>query len=298
MKTILRILAVLSICGVALAQQSYVKYQDSPGANPRWVRGPAFTDLAWTNSQGVIQPISTNAFKIDQFGGLSIGQTGYVGLASSAGQTLVGWRFTNDNLASGLSIGVSDNASAANYGTFYLDAYVDYKIDFGWIQLTNGTYTEIAGLVPEAYLWAYTGDTELWELEPSSSASSRSYLFNTLLFHTSGNLVEFQNDDTNKVWITHSGTLASINGFASYASAGAAPTAITFPVSDANWTNTTGVNIELYIDNVGITGTAIKKNGTTILSGIITGYTMLMGPGDYFSETYSIGTPTARYSKF
>lgn len=87
-------------------------------------------------------------------------------------------------------------------------------------------------------------------------------------------------------------------GVASGASGGAAPTGITFPASTVNWTNTVGVNIELYLDNIGVTGTAITKNGTQILGGLITGYSMLLGPGDYFSETYSAGTPTAKYSKF
>ncbi len=86
------------------------------------------------------------------------------------------------------------------------------------------------------------------------------------------------------------------NGFVATATSGA-PTAITFPASDTPWTNTTGVIIELYIDNVGITGTAIKKNGVQILGGLITGYTLMLRPGDYFSETYTIGTPSAKYSK-
>lgn len=77
-----------------------------------------------------------------------------------------------------------------------------------------------------------------------------------------------------------------------------APTAITFPASTVNWTNTTGRRIELYIDNTGVTGTALKKNGTTVLAGVILGYTLILSPGDYFSQTYSAGTPTAAYNKF
>lgn len=77
---------------------------------------------------------------------------------------------------------------------------------------------------------------------------------------------------------------------------GTGPTSITFPASTVNWTNTTTTSIELYIDNVGITGTAITKNGTQILGGLITGYTMILVPGDYFSETYTIGSPTAKYN--
>jgi hypothetical protein len=75
-----------------------------------------------------------------------------------------------------------------------------------------------------------------------------------------------------------------------------APTAITFPSSDVPWTNNTGRRIEVYIDNTGITGTAVKKNGTTILAGLIQGYTLVLRPKEYFSETYTIGTPVAVYS--
>jgi len=77
-------------------------------------------------------------------------------------------------------------------------------------------------------------------------------------------------------------------------------TAITFPATTVNWTNNAAntaspaCNIYLHINNVGVTGTALIKNGTTLSSALIAGDMILpMKPGDYFSETYTVGTPTA-----
>jgi hypothetical protein len=77
-----------------------------------------------------------------------------------------------------------------------------------------------------------------------------------------------------------------------------APTAISFPATTVNWTNPLPCTIELYIDNNGITGTTIKKNGTQIFGGLTTLVDVTIGlqVGEYFSETYTIGTPTARFS--
>jgi hypothetical protein len=79
-----------------------------------------------------------------------------------------------------------------------------------------------------------------------------------------------------------------------------APTAITFPATTVNWTNTQSFKIVVYIDNAGVTGTTIKKNGATISSTLMTTgmATIDLQSGDYFSETYTIGTPTAKWSPF
>lgn len=72
---------------------------------------------------------------------------------------------------------------------------------------------------------------------------------------------------------------------------------IAFPSNGANWTNTTGMNMELYISNVGVTSTVLKKNGTTIVPsgglGVLGDAVLNLGPSDYFSESYSGGSPTA-----
>jgi len=90
----------------------------------------------------------------------------------------------------------------------------------------------------------------------------------------------------------------SSNGVYSLASNLVAPTAITFPNSTVNWTNPLNCNIELYIDNTAVTGTAIKKNGTQIFGGLSNDVVMHLQPGEYFSETYSVGTPSATFSPF
>lgn len=73
--------------------------------------------------------------------------------------------------------------------------------------------------------------------------------------------------------------------------------AIIFPATTVNWTNTFRYNIIMYIDNTGVTGSVVKKNSTTIASSILAGdlVTMPMKPGDYFSETYTVGTPTGNW---
>jgi len=90
----------------------------------------------------------------------------------------------------------------------------------------------------------------------------------------------------------------SSNGIYSLVSNLVAPTAITFPNSTVNWTNPLNCNIELYIDNTAVTGTAIKKNGTQIFGGLSNDVTMHLQPGEFFSETYSVGTPSATFSPF
>lgn len=99
--------------------------------------------------------------------------------------------------------------------------------------------------------------------------------------------------------VSSSGLFAATNGFATYRSNGLPLTAITFPASGVNWTNNAAntaspvCNIDLHINNNGITGTAIIKNGTTLSTILLTSdYILPMKPGDYFSETYTLGTPT------
>jgi hypothetical protein len=92
-----------------------------------------------------------------------------------------------------------------------------------------------------------------------------------------------------------SGTVTSTNGFASYSSNTLALASISFPATTVPWTNNFGKNIFVFIDNAGVTGTALKINGTQIASSLlVTGDTMIpLQPGEYFSETYTIGTPAA-----
>jgi hypothetical protein len=87
-------------------------------------------------------------------------------------------------------------------------------------------------------------------------------------------------------------------GFASARQNRSAPVAITFPGSSVNWTNPLPVNIQVYIDNAGATGTAINKNGTKIFSTLSPDVTINLQPGETFSETYTAGTPSAKYSPF
>lgn len=94
------------------------------------------------------------------------------------------------------------------------------------------------------------------------------------------------------------GVSESQKGFSSLRSNLLAPTAITFPATTVNWTNTQTVNIVVYIDNTAVTGTAIKQNGTTIFSGLSADVTLMLQPNETFSETYTVGTPSATWKPF
>lgn len=88
----------------------------------------------------------------------------------------------------------------------------------------------------------------------------------------------------------YGGATAGLSGFA------VAPTAITFPATTVNWTNNLGRSIVLYIDNAAVTATTLKKNGQQIAAGISSNCIPLaLKIGDYFSQTYSAGSPTARW---
>ena len=94
------------------------------------------------------------------------------------------------------------------------------------------------------------------------------------------------------------GVASFTNGVASYRSNAIAPTSITAPLTTVNWTNTINVNIQVYIDNSGVTGTAIKKNGTQIFSSLVGDVTLGLQPGEYMSLTYTLGTPVITWSPF
>ncbi len=74
------------------------------------------------------------------------------------------------------------------------------------------------------------------------------------------------------------------------------PSSLTFPSSGDSWTNELDCNIEVYIDNFGVTGTSLNKNGAQICGGVPQFMSFGLQPGEYFSETYTIGTPSATYS--
>jgi len=95
-------------------------------------------------------------------------------------------------------------------------------------------------------------------------------------------------------------TITATNGISGLCSNLLASTSITFPATTVNWTNPLPVSILLYIVNTGVTGTVLKKNGSQISSTLTTtGMTTLgLQVGEYFSETYTVGTPTATYHPF
>jgi hypothetical protein len=112
-------------------------------------------------------------------------------------------------------------------------------------------------------------------------------------------ILDSGNMQINSTNVLFSGAVVVTNGIASYVSNTLPLTSISFPASTVNWTNTLGKNIYVFINNAGVTGT-LSINGTQIASTLlVTGDTMIpLQPGEYFSETYSGGTPTAVWKPF
>lgn len=122
---------------------------------------------------------------------------------------------------------------------------------------------------------------------------------------TNGGFVVVSNDASLKIngslKVTGSGTngmdyIVLTNGWTSIRSNLLAPTSITAPATTVNWTNPIDSTIEVYIDNSGVTGTAIKKNNTTIFTSLVGDVTIGLQSGEYISLTYTIGTPSIKWS--
>jgi len=105
-------------------------------------------------------------------------------------------------------------------------------------------------------------------------------------------LNQFTNNPISMTNMVFANNLYMSNGYPAQASG---PALISFPNTTVNWTNLFGIPIVLYVDNTGVTGTVIKKNGQQIFGTVFaTDYSLEFKPLDYFSETYTVGTPTAR----
>lgn len=189
------------------------------------------------------------------------------------------------------------NGTYNSYGTFYVGAGAPMAINVGGSIGLGG----LNGSAQYAFA-KITGKKE------NSSADLRGYLSfevandssipEKMRISSTGNVGIGTNAPSERLEINGnfraSGTVTA-SGFVSTASNTLALASISFPNTTVNWTNTFGINIFLFIDNAGVTGTALKINGTQISSTlVVTGDTMIpLQPGDYFSETYTIGTPVA-----
>jgi hypothetical protein len=83
-------------------------------------------------------------------------------------------------------------------------------------------------------------------------------------------------------------------GFNPYLTPYLTPQTFPFPGTTVNWTNIYPSPVNVFIDNTGITGTAIKKNGVQYY-GSVPSVTLPLNPGEYFSETYTVGTPVGSW---
>lgn len=118
-----------------------------------------------------------------------------------------------------------------------------------------------------------------------------------LAMGTSGFEWDSANGTPNSTWdnttgnASFKGTITATNGLTSTVS-NATVFTFTMPATTVNFTNTNGVSWAYFIDNTAVTGTAIKKNGIQIFSGLSTDVTILLRANETFSETYTVGTPT------
>lgn len=75
------------------------------------------------------------------------------------------------------------------------------------------------------------------------------------------------------------------------------PQTFVFPATTVNWTNVYPSAVQVFIDNNGVTGTSIKRNGVQYYAGTTTlpSLVLPLNPGEYFSETYTVGTPVGSW---
>lgn len=130
-------------------------------------------------------------------------------------------------------------------------------------------------------------------LFPSASASTTPYKFGTSESHTSGNLVEFVNNGTNKVTVDFSGKVSTAGGFAS------SNTTAAVTIAETGWTNTFGVNAAVYIDGTGVTYTIKNNAGTSVYTNAATvaHATVLLQPNGAVDITAGTGV-TGRATPF
>jgi len=149
----------------------------------------------------------------------------------------------------------------------------------------------------ELFFGNYINSPFAWWLQTRAGVSDG--ITTPLVFNPLGGFVGVGNSNP-AVALDVTGAIKSSLGFAGSRSNLLAATSITFPATTVNWTNPLPVSIQVYIDNTSVVGTLLKKNGTQIFgAGVMaSGATVGLQVGEYFSETYSAGTPTATFSPF
>lgn len=65
-----------------------------------------------------------------------------------------------------------------------------------------------------------------------------------------------------------------------------------------NWTNTTGRNITVFVNNAGVTASTFTINGTQIYTSANGNWSIPLQDQEWFTFLYSVGTPTIKYKPF
>jgi hypothetical protein len=237
----------------------------------QWRDGTNFTGGGGTNGTGNAafgQYIYTNSPNLNFYGG----QDG-----------------TNKNLA----ISVNTNGNSTFYGT----PTFNKTIISPCISFNLGNEPTVYGDGSSIYVRG--GPLTLMGGTGSSGLIANSAYLGFYFMPQKIGILDSGNMQINSTNVLFSGAVVVTNGIASYVSNTLPLTSISFPASTVNWTNTFGKNINVFINNAGVTGT-LSINGTQIASTLlVTGDTMIpLQPGEYFSETYSGGTPTAVWKPF
>lgn len=174
-----------------------------------WLNAGGSGDSVWTNSGGVIQPVSTNAILIRPSGAINIGRS-----TNSDDGLIIRWNAAlGDSTQARFELDAQEDAqtgkeaivqiiasSAEPKATLFIEGYDAVSGDDVFLQ---GEFTPTSAKVT---IENQVG--ELWRVEPTASDGTTPYRYDTSVAHSTGNLLEIANLGTNKFVIAWDGTIA------------------------------------------------------------------------------------------
>jgi len=226
-------------------------------------------ETLWTNISGIYKPTSTNAVKIYPNGGLFLGKNATNLLSSFNGSDLLGAWFdvsAGEPARTTFTFGASDSFIPGG-GSFTNYAYAQFEADAGeggsgflYFYLKGGSNSDgdnalqFSTIVGDGYaaLALENNLVTLLYMEPTAAADATPYVFDTVIPHTTGRLVEFKNARTNVVLITPNGSVTAYGSYRNVPSTLAySTTHVWVDCSLNNYFNLTATNnFTLHLTNV------------------------------------------------
>lgn len=188
----------------------------------------------------------------------------------------------------------ADHTTSTNV-SFVFDPYLNAGAELRYVQtypvVTNGGFVNLSSdvasnlMVFNNFLKKKPGISKLYSMYPLYSQSA---LLNTSV--SKDGVHQYVTSTLNDAWVkSWDGPDVGVTSL--YPEA---PQSITFPATTVPFTNFMSCPMTIYIDNTGVTGTVLSRNGVQLYGTAIPGTaTLTLNPGDYFSQTYTVGTPTA-----